>query len=558
MKFNEYTYEHMDKKEIQKKIEGFQHRLETADSYAQFKAAFDEMDTYDQALESNVTLCQIRHSINTKDPFYQQENDYWDQVLPEIQSNFHQTDAAILHSHYCEQLKKDVPITYFLSKEMDQQTFSDAIIPELQKENELSSKYQALIASSQIEFNGKVYTLSQLEPLMTSKDRKVRKGATKAYWGWFNEHQDDLNKLYDQLVKTRDTMAKKLGYKNYIELGYKRMYRYDYNQEDVAGYRKQILDVVVPIAQQLYKRQAKRLGVDKLYTWDEKVEFKEGNPTPIQDIDGLCQSALQMYQELSPSTGSFFQFMLDHDLMDLEAKPNKAPGGYCTYIPAYQSPFIFANGNHTDQDVETLTHEAGHAYQVYCSKDIRPSECIWPTYESCEIHSMSMEFFTHPWMEHFFGDKADAYRFAHVSGAVKFLPYGVLVDHFQHEVYAHPQWSPLRRMDCWRKLEKQYLPQKNYDEIPFLENGGWWMRQLHIFMDPFYYIDYTLAQVCALEFWCRKDEQVFKDYRHLCSLGGTLPFRQLVKEAGLIVPFDPGCLEKTMKPVCAWLENSNY
>ena len=282
MKFNEYTYEHMDKKEIQKKIEGFQHRLETADSYAQFKAAFDEMDTYDQALESNVTLCQIRHSINTKDPFYQQENDYWDQVLPEIQSNFHQTDAAILHSHYCEQLKKDVPITYFLSKEMDQQTFSDAIIPELQKENELSSKYQALIASSQIEFNRKVYTLSQLEPLMTSKDRKVRKGATKAYWGWFNEHQDDLNKLYDQLVKTRDTMAKKLGYKNYIELGYKRMYRYDYNQEDVAGYRKQILDVVVPIAQQLYKRQAKRLGVDKLYTWDEKVEFKEEIPRPFR------------------------------------------------------------------------------------------------------------------------------------------------------------------------------------------------------------------------------------------------------------------------------------
>jgi oligoendopeptidase F len=150
----------------------------------------------------------------------------------------------------------------------------------------LSSQYQALIASSQIDLDGKVYTLSQLEPLMTAKDRNIRKGATKAYWGWFDQHQDDLNKIYDRLVKTRDTMAKKLGYKNYIELGYKRMYRFDYDQKDVANYRKQIVDVVVPIAQQLYERQTKDLAWTNSIHGTKKWNLKRAIPHPLMILMG--------------------------------------------------------------------------------------------------------------------------------------------------------------------------------------------------------------------------------------------------------------------------------
>ena len=205
--------------------------------------------------------------------------------------------------------------------------------------------------------------------------------------------------------------------------------------------------------------------------------------------------------------------------------------------------------------METLTHEAGHAFQVWSSTPVFPSDLAWPTSESAEIHSMSMEFFTWPWMESFFGDEADRYRFAHLSGAVKFLPYGVLVDHFQHEVYAHPDWTADERNACWRSLEKQYLPHKDYSGIDVLERGGWWMRQLHIFMDPFYYIDYTLAQVAALQFLARmldRDSGAFQDYLQICRLGGTLPFRDLMHRANLRVPFEPGCLKDTAATLRQW------
>lgn len=187
-------------------------------------------------------------------------------------------------------------------------------------------------------------------------------------------------------------MAKKLGYENYIELGYYRMMRFDYNKNDVENYRKQVLEDVVPLDNELYARQQKRLGYDTLHAWDEKFEFTSGNPSPKYSREELVKRALKMYQELDPKTGEFFEFMTERELLDLDSKPGKAAGGYCTFIPNYQSPFIFANFNQTSHDAEVLTHEAGHAFQVYSSKDIFPIDCVWPTYESCEIHSMSMEF----------------------------------------------------------------------------------------------------------------------------------------------------------------------
>ncbi len=336
------------------------------------------------------------------------------------------------------------------------------------------------------------------------------------------------------------------------------MERLDYDQNDVANYRKQVLEDVVPFDNMLYEKQRQRLGYDQLQAWDEKIEFLDGNPTPKYDREEMVKRALKMYRELDPETGKFFEFMVEHDLLDLDSYPGKAAGGYCTFMPDFESPFIFANFNGTSHDAEVLTHEAGHAFQSYSSKENFPFECVWTTMESAEIHSMSMEFFTYPWMKSFFEDDVNKYYYSHLGGTLKFLPYGVLVDHFQHEVYAHPEMSHEERMATWRRLEKQYLPHKNYEEIPFLERGGWWMRQLHIFMDPFYYIDYTLAQVCALQFWTRmqkEDPKAFEDYKKICKLGGKLPFRQIVETANLKVPFEEGCLKDTVKEVEKWYEN---
>lgn len=557
MQFQEYAYQHMDALSLQKQLSELAEQIQQAKTIEQVQDCIKKVDTIRRFVTTQVSLVEIRHTVDTKDAYYTKEQEYLDTVLPELEKDYEKINRALLESSFLEELKQRLPETFFLQKEMDLKAFDPIIIEDMQEENRLMTKYQALIASAEIPFDGEIYNLSSLEVKTNSSDRQVRKRALQAYWNWFEQHEEEVAQIFDQMIKVRTRMAQKLGYDNFIALGYARMHRYDYDQEDVAKYRRQVLKDVVPLCSALYKRQQKRLGYDTLHAWDEKVEFLQGNPTPKYDRAELVKRAQKMYHELSKETGVFFDFMVEHELLDLDSKPGKAAGGYCTFMPDYKSPFIFANFNQTQHDAEVLTHEAGHAYQIYESRDIYPSDCVWPTYESCEIHSMSMEFFTHPWMQSFFEEDVNRYYYSHMAGSLKFLPYGVLVDHFQHEVYAHPEMSHQERMDTWRRLEKEYLPHKNYEEVEILERGGWWMRQAHIFMSPFYYIDYTLAQVCAMQFWARmenKDPKAFEDYQHICKIGGTLPFRKIVKEAGLIVPFEEGCLAQVTGSVSQWLD----
>lgn len=557
MQFQEYAYQHMDALSLQKQLSELAEQIQQAKTIKQVQDCIKKVDTIRRFVATQVSLVEIRHTVDTKDAYYTKEQEYLDTVLPELEKDYEKINRALLESSFLEELKHRLPETFFLQKEMDLKAFDPIIIEDMQEENRLMTKYQALIASAEIPFDGEIYNLSSLEVKTNSSDRIVRKRALQAYWNLFEQHEEEVAQIFDQMIKVRTRMAQKLGYDNFIALGYARMHRYDYNQEDVAKYRRQVLKDVVPLCSALYKRQQKRLGYDTLHAWDEKVEFLQGNPTPKYDRAELVKRAQKMYHELSKETGVFFDFMVEHELLDLDSKPGKAAGGYCTFMPDYKSPFIFANFNQTQHDAEVLTHEAGHAYQIYESRDIYPSDCVWPTYESCEIHSMSMEFFTHPWMQSFFEEDVNRYYYSHMAGSLKFLPYGVLVDHFQHEVYTHPEMSHKERMDTWRRLEKEYLPHKNYEEVEILERGGWWMRQAHIFMSPFYYIDYTLAQVCAMQFWARmenKDPKAFEDYQHICKIGGTLPFRKIVKEAELIVPFEEGCLEQVTGSVSQWLD----
>ena len=354
-------------------------------------------------------------------------------------------------------------------------------------------------------------------------------------------------------------MAHKQGFDSFTEMGYARMQRLDYNQEMVANYRKQILEDVVPIANKLYKRQAKRLQVDKLAYYDVPLQFLDGNATPIGSFEDTIQTGQEMYHDLSVETGEFIDHMIDNELLDLIAKPGKQSGGYMTYLYDFESPFIFSNFNGTSGDVDVLTHEAGHAFQGYQSRHIEIPEVHMPTYEACEIHSMSMEFITWRYMDKFFGEQADKYRFAHLSDALEFLPYGVLVDHFQHEVYNNPDMTPDERKATWKKLDAQYRPHYDFSDNEFADKGTWWYRQGHIFESPFYYIDYTLAQVCAFQFWKRfnidNDPEAWNDYLAICKVGGTQSFLEIVKTANLLSPFEDGTLKAIVGDIDTWLEN---
>ncbi len=530
---------------------------QASDTTAQIKL-IDALNVQRNHIQTMATLSSIRHSIDTKDSFYDAENNYWDQHQPlyeELNAKFYQ---VVLNSSHRSTLEAHYPKPFFLLAENALKAFDPSIIDLLQEENKRVSDYEKLLASAQIEFEGKTYTLSQLTPFTLSKDRNTRQSATDKKMAFFTEHEATLDLIYDELVKLRDKIAKKLGFSSFVELGYVRMNRLDYNAAMVSVFRKQVRDGIVPLAQSLYQRQAKRLNLKSLAYYDVAFEFESGNPTPKGSADDIVSAAQTMYDELSAETGQFFSFMQTRNLMDLNSKPGKRGGGYCTYIPDHESPFIFSNFNGTQGDVEVLTHEAGHAFQVYQSRWISVPECVWPTLESCEIHSMSMEYLTWPWMDRFFKEDTDKFKYSHLGGSIKFIPYGVCVDHFQHEIYANPELTPSQRKSLWRDLERTYLPHKDYTGNDFLERGGFWFQQMHIFAAPFYYIDYTLAEICAMQFWKRsqeQDETVFKDYLHLCSLGGTKTFVELVKEANLLSPFEEGTVESIISTVKSYLES---
>lgn len=558
MSFENYTYVRPNLEEVSAKFDTLLKRFNSASSVEEQSGVMHEINAVRNDLGTMFNLCYIRHSIDTNDEFYKQEQDYMDEIQPEIEGLATKYYQALVESPFRPELERKWGKQLFSLAEGQLKTFKPEIVPLLQKENRLSTEYTKLIASAKIDFEGEERTLTQLQPFTESTDREMRKRANEARFGFFAEHQAELDRIFDDLVKVRTEIAQTLGYKNFVELGYYRMMRTDYNAEMVANFRQQVKDFIVPIATKLKARQQERIGLDQLKYYDEGFIFKTGNAVPKGSPEWIIENGQKMYEELSEETGAFFRFMQDNNLMDLVAKKGKAAGGYCTFIENNKAPFIFSNFNGTSGDIDVLTHEAGHAFQVYSSRHFEIPEYYWPTYEACEIHSMSMEFFTWPWMELFFKEDTDKYKFSHLSEALLFLPYGVSVDEYQHWVYENPTATPQERNLQWREIEKKYLPHKDYDGNEYLENGGFWQRQSHIYNSPFYYIDYTLAQICAFQFWKRSrenQEEAWSDYVKLCKLGGSLSFTKLVEEANLISPFENGCVESVVGEIENWLNS---
>ena len=554
MNFNEMKYERINFEKVNEKYQSLLLELENSLNAKEFLSAFNKINELRIDIRTMQTLAMVRHTIDTSDEFYDEENNYWDEVSPKLQSLDSKLYIISLSKPFKEELYEFIPKTFFELASCQLKSFDDCIIEDLIEENKLSSEYVKLKASAQIELDGEILNLAQFGSKFESPDESLRKKAYDAYVGFYKQNDKAFGDIYDKLVKIRTKIANKLGYKDFVELGYYRMSRLDYNEEMVSNYRKQVLEEITPIASRLREKQAKRLGLDKLRYFDYNYKFKTGNATPKGSYEEQIEACKNMYHEMSSETKEFIDLMINNDLWDLKSKPNKGLGGYCTTLLKYKVPFIFANFNGTSGDVDVLTHEAGHAFQAYMSKDINVPECSEPTLESCEIHSMSMEFFAYPWMKSFFKENTDKYYYTHVESTLFFLPYGVLVDHFQHEVYKNPNWTNEERKQAFRKLEKMYLPFKNYDGCEFYEEGGYWYQQGHIFEMPFYYIDYTLAQVCALQFFKKINEDyksAWTDYLHLCKLGGTKSFVNLVEEAKLIVPFNDGCV----KSISGFIEN---
>lgn len=558
IKFKDMPYERPDLKAVENQIKDLTRQLVEAPDYASAREAFLGHERLHRQISTLDQISYIRHSIDTRDDFYQGERDFWDESMPQIMGFENEWTKAMLQSPFRADFAREYGDLMFVNAEIEERSFSEAIVGEMQRENKLTTAYAKLIASAQIPFEGGSYTLSQLTPFKNDADDARRLAAWKAEGAWYKGHQAELDRIYDELVHLRDTMGRKLGHDNYLPLGYDRMQRNCYGKEDIERFRDAVVAYVVPLCEEIYRDQAARLGMSYPLSFsDAQLLFRSGNPKPQGTPEDILAQGKRFYDELSPETSEFFRTMLDCELMDVLSTEGKEGGGYCTDLALYELPFIFANFNGTQGDVEVITHEAGHAFECYLNCGRTPSSYTWPTSEACEVHSMSMEFFAWPWCEGFFGPDTRKYLYSHLTGAVTFIPYGTMVDHFQHLMYERPELTPAERHATWRELMGTYMPWIRLDgDIPFYADGEGWQRQSHIYEVPFYYVDYCFAQTVALEFWAMIQEDqkdAWEHYMAYTRLGGSLTFTELLDRAGLKSPFDEGCLRDICGKARSWL-----
>lgn len=495
-------------------------------------------------------LVHLRFHQDTRDSERKAAREAWDDLRPRWTELEISVKRALLDHPLRAELVERIGAQAFALWESDALAFDPALVDDLVREAKLEAEYTELLASAEFEFRGESETLTTMIRHNQSADRQVRYDATRQVWDWFGAQRADLDRIYDELVRLRAGMARKLGMRDFVELGYKRMCRVDYGREDVERFRAQIRDEIVPLCVELRERQRKDLGLERLMAWDVPVHDLSGNPKPKGDLPWMLDRSGEMFAAMGGELSAFWSGMREGGFLDLDSRKGKAGGGFCTSFPTHGMPFVFANFNGTKGDVEVLTHEMGHAFQNFSSREQWPSDYHWPTYESAEVHSMSLEFLTWPHMDAFFQEDADRFRRVHLSEAITFLPYGTAVDHFQHEVYERPELSPEERCAVWQEMERTYLPWLDWGDLERPAMGGRWQRQTHIYSSPFYYIDYVLAQTCALQFWALAEDerqQALEAYVALCGRGGSLPFQALVRSAGLTSPFDAGCLSAVVE-----------
>ncbi len=496
---------------------------------------------------------QIRNTINTKDAFYEKEMKFFNTALPMLMPVLKGCIEALLASPFRAEFEKEYGSHLFRNAEMQMKLQKAAIIPATVKENNLCTAYSKAAADCSVDFMGEKCNFYGLLRHMQSTDRAERQAAFAEWAKLYEKIAPTLEEQYGKMVRLRCSIAKKLGYESYIDYIYPSRGRYDYDAAKAAQFREAVRKYIVPVCEKMYKEQAERLGLEKLSWYDEALVFPDGNAKPEGTPAELVEKAREMYSDLSPETKEFFEFMTEHELFDLETREGKHLGGYCTTLLEYNAPFIFSNFNGTSADVDVLTHEAGHAFQFYyASRRLPVAELAGSTSEINEIHSMSMEHFAYSYMEKFFGEKADKYRYAHFCSAFRTIPYLVSVDEFQHRVFENPDSAPADWRRFWKEIEKKYMPWRSYDGNEFLESGGFWMQKQHIFLYPFYYIDYALAQLGAFHLYRKQTEggDAWQDYLTLCSIGGKYGYFETLERAGIPCPLD----EETVKQAAEFAE----
>ena len=560
MKFNEMTYTRPDIDALLARCRELAAKAAAApDGDALVRLYYEQSEAFAE-YNTAANLANIHYTCDTRDAYWKAEQDFFDANGPAVTNASVEISRAFLANPHVDALTEKFGTTCVAGMKNAVLSMDDRTVELQQQFNALVSRYQQIYGGALVELDGKQLTIPQLGPYKEDLDPAVRRAAYEAEAGYFDAHRAELDELYGQIVQNLNAQARVMGYHDYSELSYVRMNRIGYGPEEIRKFRDQVANDVVPQLQKVMALRAKRTGIAHPAFTDLPILFRDGNPKPIPGYKARMDAARTMYHELSPETAEFIDFMQDNELFDVESRPGKMSGGYMTSLPSYKAPFIFANWNDTSGDVDVLTHECGHAFEGFVAErdPAIPADLECPGMESAEIHSMAMEFLTAPWHHLLFGKDTDKYALLHAEDSFVFLAYGCEVDEFQHIMYQNPDLTPDERNAEWLKLEKKYRPWIDFDNLPFYGRGAGWQRQLHIYECPFYYIDYCLSTMAALQFFLLSltdHKDAWARYLRLVRRAGTASYTELLETAGLKVPFEEGSIKGIAQQMTDWLEN---
>lgn len=542
---------HQYEKDFEKLLEVFMQAASFKEQNIQFELLNRHRLIY-QASENEARILYFGDTANEAflklHAFFQETEPRW----LEMTGNYYR---AIINAAFREQLEGQWGKQIFKIAEIRQRTYSDEVEEDIQKENRLVSEYQQLLGKAVIPYDGNELRLSSLAPYLESPDREIRKAAFEAKSGYFKKQEAEFDRILDELVQTRNRIAKTLGYSSFVRLGYDRMHRTGHTPDDLVRYRQQVKVHGVPFISALKEKQQNRIGVSKLKYYDERYSFPSGAPAPKGTPEEILEVYQSIFRELSPETNAFFGELMEKGNVDVESRTNKMGGAFALYSGPDISSFIFANFNGTSNDVRVFAHEAGHAFQFYMSRHSNIHEYILP-YDSCEVFSFTMERFVWPWMDGFFGEDTQKYQFSNLTEAFIYMPFVSVVDEFEHFLYEFPTATMQKRKQKWRELEQEYLPERDYDGNEFLGQGTGFYEIGHLFTSPFYYMDYDLAHFAAVQLWIKQQDDpksAWDSFLNMCKHGGRLPYPELLKSADLDSPFEEGSMERLLEKVKSWI-----
>ena len=426
--------------------------------------------------------------------------------------------------------------------------FREDNVPLLTRDEILQQRYQKITAAMTCDFDGRECTIQQVMQQLEQPDRTLREKAWRMAADRFALDAVVLDELYDQMVSLRHQIARNADCDDYRAYAFKAKQRFDYTPEDCLEYHDAIEKVVVPALVRLADERTKKLAIDSLRPWDLDVDV-DGRPPlrPFETDRQLADGCSRIFARIDPDFGDIFSTLVERGMLDLGSRKGKAPGGYQEMYWEQRMPFIFMNAVGTEDDVSTLLHEGGHAFHSWaCRNEPLLAYRHFPL-EFAEVASMSMECLAHPHLEEFFGDDADRARKRHLLDILHFLPWMARVDAFQHYVYTHVEHDTQRRQDEWQSLRKRFAPHQDWSGLESYERNSW-HRKLHFFQVPFYYIEYGIAQLGALQVWlsAKNDvQQAVAKYRAALTLGGSRPLPELFETAGCKFDFS----EATLRPL---------